>query len=56
MRALMAAFELVDDRAADYSDIHFFSLVADNAWNAGVVWVRRSPNGGAWTWEQRAAR
>ena len=35
--ALMAAFELVDDRAADYSDIHFFSLVADNAWNAGVV-------------------
>ena len=35
--ALMAAFELVDDRSADYSNIHFFSLVADNAWNAGVV-------------------
>ena len=34
---LMAAFELVDDRFADYSHIHFFSLVADNAWNAGVV-------------------
>ena len=33
----MAAFELVDDRFADYSHIHFFSLVADNAWNAGVV-------------------
>ena len=25
---LMAAFELVDDRFADYSNIHFFSLVA----------------------------
>ena len=35
--SLMAAFELVDDRSADYADIHFFSLVADNAWNAGVV-------------------
>jgi 2-keto-4-pentenoate hydratase len=35
--AVMAAFELVDDRSADYSDIHFFSLVADNAWNAGIV-------------------
>ena len=35
--SLMAAFELVDDRSADYSNIHFFSLVADNAWNAGVV-------------------
>ena len=35
--SVMAAFELVDDRSADYTNIHFFSLVADNAWNAGVV-------------------
>jgi 2-keto-4-pentenoate hydratase len=32
-----AAFELVDDRAADYKSIDAFSLTADNCWNAGVV-------------------
>ena len=35
--ALMPAFELVDDRGADYSDLFFLSVAADNAWNAGVV-------------------
>ena len=35
--ALMPAFELVDDRAADYSDLFFLGVVADNTWNAGVV-------------------
>jgi 2-keto-4-pentenoate hydratase len=37
--AVRAAFELIDDRHADYAtlaaDIH--SLLADNAWNAGIV-------------------
>jgi 2-oxo-3-hexenedioate decarboxylase/2-keto-4-pentenoate hydratase len=37
--AVMAAFELVDDRHADYA--HFasqiLSIIADNAWNAGIV-------------------
>lgn len=32
-----AAFELIDDRNADYSRIDVFSLVADNSWNAGIV-------------------
>jgi 2-keto-4-pentenoate hydratase len=32
-----AAIELVDDRAADYTDLDVRSLVADNSWNAGIV-------------------
>ena len=35
--ALMPAFELVDDRSADYADLSFLGVVADNTWNAGVV-------------------
>ena len=35
--ALMPAFELVDDRSADYADLFFLGVVADNTWNAGVV-------------------
>jgi 2-keto-4-pentenoate hydratase len=33
----MPAFALVDDRGADYSDLFFLGVVADNTWNAGVV-------------------
>lgn len=32
-----AAFEIIDDRCADYTDLDVNSLVADNSWNAGVV-------------------
>ena len=32
-----AAFELVDDRGADYAKLDACSLVADNSWNAGLV-------------------
>jgi len=32
-----AAFELIDDRGADYSRLDALSLIADNSWNAGVV-------------------
>jgi 2-keto-4-pentenoate hydratase len=32
-----AAFELVDDREADYARLDAGSLIADNSWNAGVV-------------------
>ena len=35
--ALMPAFELVDDRGADYANLYFLGVAADNAWNAGVV-------------------
>jgi 2-keto-4-pentenoate hydratase len=31
------AIELVDDRAADYSNLDVRSLVADNSWNSGIV-------------------
>jgi 2-keto-4-pentenoate hydratase len=32
-----AAFELVDDREADYARLDAASLIADNSWNAGAV-------------------
>ena len=37
--AVMPAFELVDDRRADYAQLAplVLTLIADNAWNAGVV-------------------
>ncbi|RPJ36213.1 MAG: hypothetical protein EHM35_08500 [Planctomycetaceae bacterium] len=37
--AVMAAFELVDDRAADYAHLAalVLTIIADNAWNAGIV-------------------
>jgi 2-oxo-3-hexenedioate decarboxylase/2-keto-4-pentenoate hydratase len=37
--AVMAAFELVDDRQADYAQLtaNVFSVIADNVWNAGIV-------------------
>ena len=34
---LMPAFELIDDRHADYKSAKALSLIADNCWNAGVV-------------------
>ncbi|THD60658.1 fumarylacetoacetate hydrolase family protein [Phenylobacterium sp.] len=35
--AICAAFELVDDSGADYGRLAAATLVADNAWNAGLV-------------------
>lgn len=35
--ACMAAFEVIDDRDADYRRLNALSLIADNSWNAGVV-------------------
>jgi 2-keto-4-pentenoate hydratase len=37
VEAVCPAFELVDDRSADYSITDIGSLIADNSWNAGVV-------------------
>jgi 2-oxo-3-hexenedioate decarboxylase/2-keto-4-pentenoate hydratase len=34
---IMAAFELIEDRGADYKSCKALSLIADNAWNGGVV-------------------
>jgi 2-keto-4-pentenoate hydratase len=33
----MAAFELIEDRFADYKTSKALSLIADNAWNGGIV-------------------
>jgi 2-keto-4-pentenoate hydratase len=34
---VMAAFELIEDRFADYKSTKALSLIADNAWNGGIV-------------------
>ncbi|MEM1307173.1 MAG: fumarylacetoacetate hydrolase family protein [Pseudomonadota bacterium] len=34
---VMAAFELIEDRGADYNTTSAKTLIADNAWNGGVV-------------------
>jgi len=34
---VMAAFELIEDRRADYRISNALSIVADNAWNGGIV-------------------
>lgn len=36
-RAVAPAFELIEDRGADYAGFDALSLVADNTWNGGVV-------------------
>jgi 2-keto-4-pentenoate hydratase len=35
--SIMPAFELIEDRRAVYRDTKPLSLIADNAWNAGIV-------------------
>lgn len=35
--AVRPAFEIVEDRNADYDNLDAFSLIAENAWNAGNV-------------------
>src|SRR5215475_454172 len=35
--ATMAAFELIEDRHADYKTCKALSLISDNAWNGGIV-------------------
>lgn len=37
MDGVAAAFEVVDDRQADYATLDACSLVADNSWNAGAI-------------------
>jgi 2-keto-4-pentenoate hydratase len=34
---VMPAFELIEDRHAQYKSTKALSLIADNAWNAGIV-------------------
>lgn len=34
---IMAAFELIEDRHADYKSTRALTLIVDNAWNGGIV-------------------
>jgi len=34
---IAAAFEIIEDRGADYRTLDAFSLIADNSWNAGII-------------------
>src|SRR5262245_40728554 len=42
--AVMPAFELIEDRKADYKSCKALSMIADNCWNGGVVWAQRPPS------------
>jgi 2-keto-4-pentenoate hydratase len=35
--AAMAAFELIEDRNADYAKVEARSLIVENCWNGGIV-------------------
>ncbi len=35
--AICAAFEIIEDRNADYTSLDAASLIADNSWNAGII-------------------
>src|SRR5262249_47715946 len=35
--AVMPAFELIEDRNADYKTVNALSLICDNCWNGGIV-------------------
>ncbi len=35
--ACAAAFEIADDRNADYTSLDALNMIADNAWNAGII-------------------
>lgn len=37
VEGVCAAFEVIEDRAADYTKLDMPSLIADNSWNAGAV-------------------
>jgi len=39
----MAAFELIEDRRANYKTCKALSLIADNAWNGGIVIAAPKP-------------
>lgn len=50
------AFELIEDRNADYGSLDPFDLVAENAWNAGVVVAEAAGNWEAVDLESAATR
>ena len=43
LSAMHAAYELIDDRNADYGKMNAITLIADNSWNAAVVMGAATP-------------
>ncbi len=43
VEGVCVAFEIIEDRAADYARLDMPSLIADNSWNAGAVLSEISP-------------
>lgn len=43
LNAVHAAYELIDDRNADYGKMNAITLIADNSWNAAVVMGAATP-------------
>jgi 2-keto-4-pentenoate hydratase len=43
IQSVMPAFELIEDRKADYQRTNAVTLIADNCWNAGVVLGPQTP-------------
>ncbi len=43
LSAVHAAYELIDDRNADYGKMNAITLIADNSWNAAVVMGAATP-------------
>lgn len=41
--AVCVAYELIEDRDADYSKLEAATMIADNSWNAGVVFGPAAP-------------
>ena len=37
IKSIAPALELIEDRDADYSNLYFMDVIADNTWNAGIV-------------------
>jgi 2-keto-4-pentenoate hydratase len=52
----MPAFELIDDRNADYEGFDAHSLIADNTWNAGVILGDAIPNWQSIDWVTQPVR
>ncbi len=46
VEAVGPAFEVIEDRSADYSDLDIFSILADNSWNWGAVLGEMKPYDG----------
>ena len=49
----LPAFELIEDRDADYGNLDAMSLIAENCWNAGAVLANPAATGAHSIWSKR---